>query len=348
MADADADCLRGLCVVGSGSNLSSFRSSSTQNAGLRLEGSREVRAVSHQVQVRAVYSVQHTDRLLQAVNLYRQVLGGCGVTVRDEVAFALAPFFDQIGPSHSDLTTLFRRAGLVEFDPAREPGPPVGKMRRVREVLLEAGRLSPRAGEQLTEALIHAVRATGGFRLGNPNYPGPAEVCALQAALRNLGYQLDDDGVLSPISLEVLDGRELTAALRAYVRRARLGGWDPAVVLGTGKSLEEATARHVLKERTGQYPVHSDLPTTLYQAFALLGLSVPKRDVVDAIPPDPRQALHQAVWLLGIAVNRFRNAEGEGHGRPEVPPTTTAEASIVGLAAAIVTELMLATDDRVH
>ncbi len=259
----------------------------------------------------------------------------------DEVASALAPFFDQIGPSHDEVTTLIRRAGLADLDPSSTSTNPVGKMRRVRNVLFAAVDRRLAGGERLVQALIDAVRANGGFRPGDPNYPGAPQVRALQAALYNLGYQLDDDGRVYPVHLEALDGKDLTQALMAYVRRARLGGWDPAVVLGTGKSLEEATARHVLKEQTGQYPPHADLPTTLYQAFDRLGLSVPKKSVLDAIPSDPRAAVHQAVWLLGIAINRFRNAEGEGHGRPESSTTTAAEASIVGLAAAIVTELLL-------
>lgn len=260
----------------------------------------------------------------------------------DEVASAIAPFFDQIGPSHDELSTLIRRAGLADLDPLNgSPGVQVGKMRRVRGILLAAVGVRQAQGDAFVRALIEAARAQGGFRPGDSNYPGAGRVVALRDALRNQGYHLDDDGRLYPIQLEALDGRELTEALRAYVRRARMGGWDPAVVLGTGKSLEEAAARHVLKERTGEYQRNANLPATLYQAFSVLGLSAPPKAVLDTIPPDPREALDQAVWLLGVAVNRFRNAEGEGHGRPEAPATTQAEASIVGLAAALVTELLL-------
>ena len=264
----------------------------------------------------------------------------------DEVASALAPFFDQVGPSHDELTSLFRRAGLAELDPGARSQTPVGKMRRVRGVLFAAVEHRPREGEKLVKALIDAVRANGGFRPGHPNYPGIQMVEALREALRSEGIQLDPDGRIFAIHLESLEGQNLTAALRTYVNRVRRGGWDPAVVLGSAKSLEEAAARHVIKEHTGTYPTYADIPTTLYQAFTLLGLSAPKKAVFDAIPRDPREAVQQAVWLLGTAVNRFRNAEGEGHGRPDVPPTTQAEASIVGLAAAIVTELLLTANDN--
>jgi hypothetical protein len=79
----------------------------------------------------------------------------------------------------------------------------------------------------------------------------------------------------------------------------------------------------------------------LYLAFTVLDLSVPDKLVVDAMPTDPRAAFQQAVCLLGLAVNRWRNAEGEGHGRPELAPTTPAESSLVGLAVALITELLL-------
>lgn len=259
----------------------------------------------------------------------------------DEVASALAPFFDRIGPSHDEISRLIARAGLSDLDPLRTESNQIGKMKRIRGVLFESFSQKPQKGEKLVAALIASVRAGGGFQAGNSNYPGREYVQALQAALKNVGYLMGDDGRVYPMHLESLEGRGMTEALRAYVQRARLGGDDPALVLGTTKSLVEAAARHILKERTGQYPLHSNLPTTLFQVFNVLGLSAPDRSVFEALPPDPRHAMQQAVWLLAIAVNRFRNAEGEGHGRPEVPPTTDAEASVVGLAAGLVTQLLL-------
>lgn len=51
--------------------------------------------------------------------------------------------------------------------------------------------------------------------------------------------------------------------------------------------------------------------------------------------------MQQAALLLAPAVNRFRNAEGGGHGRPEVAAITDAKASVIGLAAVLVTQLLL-------
>jgi hypothetical protein len=260
----------------------------------------------------------------------------------DEVASSLAPFFDRIGPSHDEIRALINRAGLQSLDPERSAnGQPIGKMKRVKGVLFAAVEDHPREGERLVRSLIDCVRASGGFRPGNENYPGRETVEALKAAVRNEGADLDDAGNVRPLHLEALEGRELTDALRSYVRRARRGGWDAAQVLGSAKSLEEAAARHVLKERTGAYPAHANMPTTLYQAFSILNLAVPDQTAIDTFASNPREALQQSTWLLALAVNRFRNAEGEGHGRPETAPTTDAEANIVGLAAAIVTQLLL-------
>jgi hypothetical protein len=259
----------------------------------------------------------------------------------DEVASALGPFFDQRGPSHDEITVLIKREGLIDLDPSLSVDRPVGKMKRVRGVLFAAAQDRPSEGERLVRSLVDSVRANGGFRPGNENCPGETAVDALRAALRNMGGDLDADGNLRPAHLESLDGKDLTEALQSYVRRARRGGWDAALVLGTVKSLEEAAARHVLKERTGSYPSHVNFPATMYAAYTSLGLSIPSREVIDSLPKDPRQAVQQAVFLLSLAVNRFRNAEGEGHGRPETATTTAAEVSVLGLAAALVTEVIL-------
>jgi hypothetical protein len=262
----------------------------------------------------------------------------------DEVASALGPFFDRIGPSHDEIRTLIARAELSALDPEHASDGPIGKMKRVRGVLFSAVDQNPEGGERLVKSLVGTVRANGGFRAENENYPGPEAVLALQTAFRSEGCELTDDGSLMPLNLESLEGRELSEALLAYIRRARRGGWDAALVLGTAKSLEEAAARHIVKEHTGSYPTHADMPTTIYSAYSTLGLSALSAAAFKELPSDPRQAIQHAVCLLALAVNRFRNAEGEGHGRPDPTTATDVEASIVGLAAAIVTQLLLDAD----
>jgi hypothetical protein len=75
----------------------------------------------------------------------------------------------------------------------------------------------------------------------------------LREAFTSEGFQLTETGELVPTVLDSLNGSELTEALKAYVRRARRGVLDAALVTGTGKDLVEAVARHVLIQRYGNY-----------------------------------------------------------------------------------------------
>jgi len=56
---------------------------------------------------------------------------------------------------------------------------------------------------------------------------------------------------------------------------------------------------------------------------------------------DPRRAIQQALWLLGLAANRLRNAEGIGHGRPGAPTLSDKDARLTIQALGIVSELLL-------
>ena len=119
----------------------------------------------------------------------------------------------------------------------------------------------------------------------------------------------------------------------------------PRCKSGTGKDLDEATARHVLEQRLGSYPergAQSNFPFTLSQAFSLLNMSVPPPT---QLPADPRQGVEQALFQLATAVNRLRNEVGTGHGRPSASqrtrPLTPAEARLVARATALVAGALL-------
>ena len=73
------------------------------------------------------------------------------------------------------------------------------------------------------------------------------------------GFVLHGDGVLSPRVLDGLSGNDLTAALDGYVRRAKKGVADAALLTGTSKDLLEATAAHILMTRFGQTPDEQQL-----------------------------------------------------------------------------------------
>lgn len=258
--------------------------------------------------------------------------------LNDELALVLARFFDNRGPTHDELDRIFERAGLRDGDPKVSGEPSVvGKMKRVRAVSGYAIDNAPEKGAVLVKMLIDAIRAAGGFRETSDQYAGNENVEALRSALRNVGQDLDAAGNVRPTLMENLEGVEMTQALRAYVRRARAGATDAELVIGSSKNLEEAVARHVLKERTGQYSPLTNFPTLLGQAFALLDLE----PSTVQLHKDPFKAVQQAIFLLACAVNRLRNSKGDGHGRPEQASATTLEARLSSQAAGLAGELLL-------
>ncbi len=133
----------------------------------------------------------------------------------------------------------------------------------------------------------------------------------------------------------------MTEALSAYVRRVRRGSADAALVVGTGKDLAEATARHVIVEKTGQYSDTQNFPSTLYLAFERLSLNPPSPDVLQQLDDDAVVAMQQALWLLGVSVNRLRNAEGTGHGRPFPSQLSDEDSRLAIQAMGLVSDLLL-------
>jgi hypothetical protein len=232
----------------------------------------------------------------------------------EEIISAVARFFEEgRGPSHDELTRLFRRNGLQAADPATS-GDTIGKMKRVREVLSYALDTDPEAGDRVVVAIIGTVKARGGFRRTSDAYAGDEVVNAARDAFRVAGFELDPEGNLHQALLSDLQGVAATEALRAYVRRAHSGSEDAALVLGTGKELAEATARHVLVERTGTYPTRDNFPMTLYQAFATAMNQIERLRAIFSPPPSahPEFVSYVANHFLG----ELQVAECRSPGRP--------------------------------
>jgi len=261
----------------------------------------------------------------------------------EAIVTALAKLVDDAGkerrdPSHSDLEFQFEKAGLAGVDPNKQ-GQTVGKAKRVRSVLTWAMESAPNKGECLVAGLMATVRGCGGFRAGSPNFVGEDAIADLAAALSEEGVVLASDGVLTSRTLDNLDGRELTDALRAYVRRAKRGVEDAALLVGTGKDLLEATAKHVIIERMSSEPRQMDFPTLLGQAYYALGLATPA-DKPQA-GEHPRRRLERALFEAGCAVNELRNREGTGHGRPWLPTVSPSEARAAVEIMGVVAEYLL-------
>src|SRR5438552_843789 len=139
-----------------------------------------------------------------------------GTMLTDQIAFALADFFDQIGPSHDVISTLVARAKLARFDPASNSAEIVGKKRRLRVILTGAQAEEPAAGWALVRGLVAALRSHGSFARDLPDFPGEPRFRALAEAFKAEGYLLESDGQLLPLTLDALSGSTLTAALEAY------------------------------------------------------------------------------------------------------------------------------------
>ena len=268
-----------------------------------------------------------------------------------ELGSVLGSFFDGgAGPTHDELDRAIHRVGLQRGDPApggRSPTGPVGKTKRVRELMAFATDHDSSGGIRLARHLVDLLRADGAFERDLPGFAGEEKAALLRTAFKRLGFTLDNEGGLLPTVIDNLTGSELTDALRAYVNRVNLNPDDVSLLVGTGKELDEAAARHVLLERLGEYPIggHAgSFPATLARAFSSIGLEVAP-DLTGQLDPDPRRQVHQCLFLLGLAVNRLRNDAGTGHGRPDAPkkstPLTPAESRLVARATALLAGMLL-------
>lgn len=236
-------------------------------------------------------------------------------------------------PRHSAIEFEISKAKLSAGDPIKL-GQVVGKAKRVRGVLSWGMENAPQNASRFAEALLAVIKGSGGFRESSPNYVGREAITDAIEAFRSEGYALTAAGELRPLLLDSLSGKQLTDALSAYVRRARAGALDAALVTGTGKDLLEATAKHVLVAKFGAEPTITNFPTLLAQAFMAVGLCLDKSAAKGA-----QDRVDAALYELACGVNALRNAQGTGHGRP-FPATVSPD------EARVAVESMGAVADR--
>lgn len=246
-------------------------------------------------------------------------------------------------PSHSGLEFQIQRTGLIRGDPKAQ-GHNVGKAKRVRSVLSWALENNVQGGRRFVASLISFIRGCGGFRETSTNFVGVEAMRDATDAFRAEGYELASDGSLRPLLLDNLSGTALTEALDAYVRRAKRGASDAALVTGTGKDLLEAVATHVLQERWSSVPPGSNFPMLLGQAFVALELATLPETKQPGEPVQRR--LERALYEAGCAVNQLRNKEGTGHGRPWLPSISDFEARTAIELMGVISEYILAQHRR--
>lgn len=253
------------------------------------------------------------------------------IPITDTIAHAVAQLVDDSNnngsyrePSHSDIEFQIIAAGLSAHD-SRQKGQTMGKAKRVRAVLYGAIESDPDAGGKFVAGLIGKLRACGGFRPNSANFVGSEAIENARAAFELEGFSLGQDGSLSAKVLDSMRGPELTEALRRYADRARRGSEDAALLSGTGKDLLEATAAHVLMTLNGGYSSALNFHSLLGMAFMALDMAVPELPEGPGEPPS--KLMERGMFHMSLAVNRLRNKQGTGHGRPWIPTISEEEAS---------------------
>ena len=266
----------------------------------------------------------------------------------DAVIFALARLVDDAQsetrePSHSDLDFQISRAQLTAGDPKAQ-GQLVGKAKRVRGVLSWALENNVGNGQKLVVTLLSFLRSRGGFRQNSPNYSGAEPIADAISVFRAEGFTLTPDGELMPQLLDNLSGAALTDALLLYVKRAKQGSEDAALLAGASKDLLEATAAHILVERNGSYPQGANFEALLGMAFVAVGLVTSQHPVV---PGEPSQCkAERGMFSLALGINAMRNKQGTGHGRPWLPTITDVEAKTAVQFMSSIVEWLLHAHSR--
>jgi hypothetical protein len=263
--------------------------------------------------------------------------------LNDAIIIALAQLVDDAqtlrrDPSHEDLRHHIHRVGLAAGDPHGQGLTP-GKAKRVRAVLGWALENDERAGQRFVVGFLGMLRGFGAFRDGSPNYAGRDAIDNAIGAFASDGYELASNGELRASLLDNLSGTALTDALNAYVRRAKRGSDDAALVTGTGKDLLEAVAAHIVKERTGSYSSGWNFPMLLGQAYIALDLKTPQH--TDQPAENPFAKMERAFYGLACSINSLRNKQGTGHGRPWLTSVSDAEAKIAIESIGTIAEYLL-------
>ena len=144
------------------------------------------------------------------------------------------------------------------------------------------------------------------------------------------------DGDITPLVLENLSEVEMEEVLNIYVKRAKKGSSDAALLTGTSKDLLEAVAALVITKLIGKYP-QKNFPTLLGFAFHLLGLSTSDSEGENQMTA----RLEKGFYELGCSINNLRNKQGTGHGRPFLPSITDGEAKAAIESMGVISEYLL-------
>lgn len=260
-----------------------------------------------------------------------------------EIAGALAAyFFGGDGPSHTKLTSAFLQSGYGEAAPYDSVTQSPNKETRVQRAVAAAIRRPDRARE-LIEAILVQLRLGGYFEKDTTHYD-EARLRTLRRAFSRGGWDLADDGTLSPIS-----GLDLTTggreALDEQLGRIRRSTDDPGALLGASKDLLEAVAKFVLEEVSMPANKNAKFDQIWHLSRERLGI-LPAQ--VDMTLPGAKaiRTILQSSWTIAEQVNQLRGDQGTGHGRTLPTGVSPELALLVVREACSVADFMLTTLDR--
>jgi hypothetical protein len=260
-----------------------------------------------------------------------------------EVGAAVAQYFHGgSGPSHSKLSSSFAAAGYGDADPYDAATSTPNKEQRVLTVFAAAVRRPARARD-LVEALLLDLRIASMFDRSSSDFNGQ-HFATLRAALRRTGWDVTDDGEISPMGEIDLTtgGRE---ALDEQLLRLRRSTDDSAALLGSAKDLLEAVAKFVLEEVGMPLEKSADFGHLWHIARDRLKV-LPQQVDPDLPGANSIRAVLQSSWTIAEQVNALRNVQGVGHGRT-LPTGVSAELALLMVREACsVAEFMLTTLDR--
>lgn len=271
------------------------------------------------------------------------------ISLDTSILVSFARLFEQSSlvyrkPSHSEISKVLQDLNIADLDP-KIADPSLNKVKRVEFLLytLTSEDIDSTKGQDLFFRLLDLLRGYRGFRADSDNYVGKEAFENFKYVLKSSGIFIDDGGNIIPVILDSLTESEYEEALLKYIRRAKKGSMDAALLVGTSKDLLEAVSYHVIFKKMGTYK-QKHFPTLLGLAFNCLGMTTP----ADKGEFSHVERMESSFYELGCSINNLRNREGTGHGRPFLPSIADHEATAAIESMGMISEYMMKKLEQSH
>ncbi len=257
------------------------------------------------------------------------VVVSASTSQRARLAKAFADFwYGGSGPSHGEISDAFAVAGVHPGEGSK------------RDRVSEAIRAVPEPDLfTLLDQLVDLLRV---YTLPNAD---AATLARLRAALRPLGFTLDDSFELRTSVAPHFDHLPDLPALREHVARIQraIRDGDDAQLLGSTKELLETTAKVVL-EQTNQ-PTPLKFPALLTAAFIALQIHPKAMPSAGTALEAPVKRILGGALQIVLGIDELRNTHGTGHGRAAPAKLGARHARLAAGAGVTVATMMLDTLD---